>query len=69
MFLLVQAALKAWQLKKIRKQAEQSEREELLNRRFTANPENTTINIDYSIQHQNSLHNAHQGVDDMIHSG
>lgn len=27
------------------------------------------INMDYSIQHHNSLQNAHRGVDDMIHSG
>lgn len=66
---MLQAALKTWQIKKIRKQQEHNEREELLNRRFTPNPENTTINIDYSIQHQNSLQNAHRGVDDMIHSG
>lgn len=45
-----------------------NEREQLLNRRFAPNPD-TAINIDYSIQHQNSLQNAHRGVDDMILSG
>lgn len=47
---------------------ERNEREQLLNRRFTSNTE-TSINIDYSLQHHNSMTNAHQGVDDMIMTG
>lgn len=47
---------------------ERNEREQLLNRRFTANSE-TSIDIDYSLQHQHSMHNAHRGVDDMIMTG
>lgn len=67
--IFLQAALRAWQQKQQRKMAEINEREQLLNRRFAPNPENTAINMDYSIQHQNSLQNAHRGVDDMIMSG
>lgn len=57
--------------KKQRKQAELSEREQLLNYRFTANatsPE-TCVDIDYTLQHHSSLQNAHHGVDEMIMSG
>lgn len=57
--------------KKQRKQAEITEREQLLNYRFTANatsPE-TCVDIDYSLQHHSSLQNAHNGVDEMIMSG
>lgn len=47
---------------------ERSEREQLLSRRFTANSE-TSIDIDYSLQHHNSMLNAHQGVDEMLNTG
>lgn len=65
----LQAALMSWQQKRIRKQAAATEREQLLGQRFTANPELTAINIDYALQQQNSLNNAHQGVDEMLHTG
>ncbi|KAJ8934098.1 hypothetical protein NQ318_010881 [Aromia moschata] len=42
---------------------------DLLNRRFAPNPDITAINIDYAIQHQNSLQNANKGVDEMLHTG
>lgn len=45
-----------------------SEREQLLNRRFTANSD-MSIDIDYSVQHHNAMQNAHRGVDEMINSG
>lgn len=57
--------------KKQRRQAELTDREQLLNHRFTANatsPE-TCVDIDYSLQHHSSLQNAHNGVDEMIMSG
>lgn len=57
-----------WQQKQQRRQLEIAEREQLLNKRFTSNTE-TMINIDYSIQHNNSMNNAHQGVDEMIQTG
>uniref|UniRef100_A0A0K8TS74 Putative golgi snap receptor complex member 2-like protein n=1 Tax=Tabanus bromius TaxID=304241 RepID=A0A0K8TS74_TABBR len=61
-------ALRMWQQKKQKRELEISEREQLLNRRFAANSE-TAIEIDYSLQHHNSLNNAHKGVDEMIHTG
>ncbi|XP_059618135.1 probable Golgi SNAP receptor complex member 2 [Phlebotomus argentipes] len=64
----LQAALRVWQEKKKRREIEISEREQLLNRRFTANTE-MSIDIDYSVQHHNAMQNAHRGVDDMISSG
>lgn len=47
---------------------EDTEREQLLTRRFQANPE-TTIDLDYSLQHHTQMTNAHQGVDDMLSTG
>uniref|UniRef100_A0A6B2EGH9 Putative golgi snap receptor complex member 2 n=1 Tax=Phlebotomus kandelakii TaxID=1109342 RepID=A0A6B2EGH9_9DIPT len=64
----LQAALRLWQDKKKRRELEISEREQLLNRRFTANSD-MSIDIDYSVQHHNAMNNAHRGVDDMINSG
>lgn len=65
----LQAALVAIQQKRVRREAAINEREQLLSRRFTSNQDVTAINIDYSIQHQNSLQNAHTGVDEMLHTG
>ncbi|XP_001650534.2 probable Golgi SNAP receptor complex member 2 [Aedes aegypti] len=64
----LQAALKLYQDKKARKEMELAERESLLNKRFTANSE-TSIDIDYSLQHHNSMQNAHRGVDEMLWTG
>lgn len=44
------------------------DREQLLNRRFTSNAE-TTIDLDYSLQHHNSMNNAHRGIDEMLITG
>lgn len=44
------------------------DREQLLNRRFTSNAE-TTIDLDYSLQHHNSMNNAHRGIDEMLMTG
>ncbi|XP_018577991.1 probable Golgi SNAP receptor complex member 2 [Anoplophora glabripennis] len=63
------AALEALKQKRVRKEAAANERELLLNRRFTPNPDVTAVNIDYAIQHQNSLQNANKGVDEMLHTG
>lgn len=65
----LQAALTAYQQKRLRKEQANREREELLNRRFAPNPDVTAINIDYALQHHNSLQNAHRGVDEMLHTG
>ncbi|XP_062562074.1 probable Golgi SNAP receptor complex member 2 [Armigeres subalbatus] len=64
----LQAALKLYQDKRARKEVELAERESLLNKRFTANSE-TSIDIDYSLQHHNSMQNAHRGVDEMLWTG
>lgn len=63
-----QSALQSWQQKKERRDREKNEREQLLSRRFTSNSE-TSIDIDYSLQHNNSMLNAHRGVDDMLMTG
>ncbi|KAF5297662.1 hypothetical protein FQA39_LY11993 [Lamprigera yunnana] len=65
----LQAALTSWQQKQMRKQLAATEREQLLGQRFTSNPELTTINIDYALQHQNSLYNSHRGMDEMLQTG
>lgn len=65
----LQAALASTQQRRARREAAASEREQLLNRRFAPNPDLTAINIDYAIQHQNSLQNANRGVDEMLFTG
>lgn len=57
-----------WQQRIQKQQAELSEREQLLSKRFTANPD-TSIEIDYSLQHFNSLQNANNNVNDMLLTG
>lgn len=63
------AALRTFQDKRQRREVEQNEREQLLNRRFTANSPDLHIDIDHSLQQHNSMTNAHRGVDDMLTSG
>nr|CAH7758225.1 unnamed protein product [Callosobruchus chinensis] len=65
----LQAALAACQQKRARREQAATEREQLLSRRFTANPDVTAINIDYGLQHQTSLQNANTGLDEMLHTG
>lgn len=65
----LQAALEASRQRRARRELAASEREQLLNRRFAPNPDLTAINIDYAIQHQNSLQNANRGLDEMLHTG
>ncbi|KAJ8965191.1 hypothetical protein NQ317_008729 [Molorchus minor] len=62
----LQAALEVSRQKRARREAAANEREQLLNRRFTPNPDVTAINIDYAIQQQNSLQNANKGVDENV---
>lgn len=64
----LQTALSVFQQKRQRREMEETEREQLLTRRFQANPE-TTIELDYSLQHHTQLNSAHKGVDDMISTG
>ena len=67
----LQAALRMYQHRQDQRRKEESEREELLSRRFTHNSAeaDTVIFIDHSIQHHSSLNNANRGVDDMLRSG
>ncbi|XP_073985183.1 golgi SNAP receptor complex member 2 [Rhodnius prolixus] len=68
----LQAALRMHQHETYKRRQEESERDELLSRRFTQNANTddaTTILIDHSLQHNMALQNAHRGVDDMIRSG
>lgn len=57
-----------YQQKRQRRELEDTEREHLLTRRFQANAE-TTIDLDYSLQHNTQMNNAHRGVDEMISTG
>ncbi|XP_017071362.1 probable Golgi SNAP receptor complex member 2 [Drosophila eugracilis] len=68
----LQTSLQTARERRQRKMQEISEREQLLNHRFTANssqPEETCLQLDYELQHHTQLGNAHRGVDDMIASG
>ncbi|KAF8768181.1 Golgi SNAP receptor complex member 2-like [Argiope bruennichi] len=51
------------------REQEMREREELLSKKFSTNEENTTIMIDHSLQHNTSLQNANRGMDDLLGSG
>ncbi|BES97584.1 unnamed protein product [Nesidiocoris tenuis] len=68
----LQAALRMFQHESHRRREEEREREELLTRRFTTNSASeaaTAIQIDHSLQHNDSLLNANRGVDDLLMSG
>ncbi|KAK3924695.1 Golgi SNAP receptor complex member 2 [Frankliniella fusca] len=67
----LQAALRMYQHRQAQYRREETEREELLSRRFTHNSADaeTVIFIDHSIQHHSALNNANRGVDDMLRSG
>lgn len=64
----LKAAFQSLQSKKQRQLQEINEREQLLNRKFDANPD-TAINIDFSLQHNSALQNSNRGVDEMIYTG
>lgn len=64
----LKAAFQSLQSKKQRQIQEINDREQLLNRKFDANPD-TAINIDFSLQHNSALQNSNRGVDEMIYTG
>lgn len=66
-----QSALQKHKTERARKRMEDNEREELLSRRFTQNrmQDDTSIYIDYSVQHQQSLQSSNRGVDDLMNTG
>lgn len=51
------------------REQEMREREELLSKKFSANEQNTAIMIDHALQHNTSLQNAHRGMDELLGSG
>lgn len=53
----------------MQKAQEEREREQLLNTSFRPNSSDTSIMIDHALRHNNSLQNAHQGLDDLLGSG
>lgn len=57
-----------YQQKRQKREMEATEREQLLTRRFQTNAD-TTIELDYSLQHNTQMHNAHRGVDEMLSTG
>ncbi|XP_026764134.1 probable Golgi SNAP receptor complex member 2 [Galleria mellonella] len=63
----IQASLTNSQSKRIRREQERLDREQLLNRRF--GHDHTEITVDYLSQERNSLQNSHRNVDEMIHTG
>ncbi|KAM7358968.1 golgi SNAP receptor complex member 2 [Cochliomyia hominivorax] len=65
----LQSSLQLFREKRQRKQQELSEREQLLSHRFAPNSAETCLDIDYALQHNTQLGNAHRGVDDMIATG
>lgn len=65
----LQSSLQIYKEKRQKKQNEISEREQLLSHRFAPNNSETCLDIDYALQHNTQLGNAHRGVDDMIATG
>ncbi|XP_031562216.1 Golgi SNAP receptor complex member 2-like [Actinia tenebrosa] len=66
----LQTAFHNYQQRKIQREQEERERDELLNRKFAPNSSGeTSIMIDHALQHNTGLQNANRGLDDMISSG
>lgn len=57
-----------FQQKRKQRERENTDREHLLQRKFQANAD-TTIELDYSLQHHSQMNNAHRGVDEMLSTG
>lgn len=55
--------------RRMSREQEIREREELLAKKFSMNEQNTTIMIDHSLQQNTSLRSAHQGMDELLGSG
>uniref|UniRef100_A0A8C9EJZ3 Golgi SNAP receptor complex member 2 n=1 Tax=Pavo cristatus TaxID=9049 RepID=A0A8C9EJZ3_PAVCR len=65
----LQTALRNFQHRRYVREQQERQREELLARTFTTNDSDTTIPIDETLQFNESLQNAHRGMDDLIGSG
>ncbi|OXU28602.1 hypothetical protein TSAR_005362 [Trichomalopsis sarcophagae] len=62
------SALNKWKQTILSKQRKEAEREALLSRKFTTN-DHVDIMIDHSLQHNTSMHNSINGVDNMLQTG
>lgn len=62
------AALNSLCTRMMQRQREEAEREALLAKKFTSN-DHVDILIDHTVQHNNSMHNAIHGVDDLLQQG
>ncbi|KAM6450056.1 Golgi SNAP receptor complex member 2 isoform 1-T1 [Liasis olivaceus] len=65
----LQTGLRNFQHRRYAREQQERQREELLARTFTTNDSDTTIPIDETLQFNESLQNAHRGMDDLIGSG
>ncbi|GBP78270.1 Golgi SNAP receptor complex member 2 [Eumeta japonica] len=63
----IQAALTNYQRRRLQREREREERENLLSRRF--GNDHTAITVDYTAQEKLSLENSHRNVDEMLHTG
>ncbi|XP_057337865.1 Golgi SNAP receptor complex member 2 [Microplitis mediator] len=62
------AALNSWKSQQYRRKQEEEEREALLSRQFTTN-DHIDIMIDHTIQHNNQVRNANDGIDNLLQHG
>ncbi|KAM9780089.1 Golgi SNAP receptor complex member 2 [Neosynchiropus ocellatus] len=65
----LRTALMNFQHRRYNREAEEREREELLSRTFTTNDADTSIHIDETLQYNTSLHNAHNGMNQLLENG
>jgi len=64
------SGFQSYQYKRQAKELEERQREELLNKKFSANTSGeTTIMIDHALQHNTALHDSSRGLDDLLGSG
>ncbi|CAL8273343.1 unnamed protein product [Lota lota] len=65
----LQTGLRNFQHRRYQRDAQDREREELMSRTFTTNDADTSIPMDETLHMNSNLHNAHQGMDDLLGSG
>ncbi|XP_062612607.1 Golgi SNAP receptor complex member 2-like [Saccostrea cucullata] len=65
----IQAGLRQLQQKRHMLEQQELDREELMSRTFTANDQDTSIEIDHAVQHHERLAFSNKEVDNMILSG
>lgn len=65
----LQSAMRQLQHRRYQKEEEEREREALLSRSFAPNDSDTSIMIDHALQHNQQLHNANRGMDELLSTG